>query len=106
MLLRKHLIGAEVLKTEVVNDDRIIRISLKNQNDFLDNETYELYAEIMGKYSNVFLVKNGLILGSLKQSPQDIDGKRITLVGSKYSYPEKPNKISVLDNPDELITLT
>ena len=97
MLLRKHLIGAEVLKTEVVNDDRIIRISLKNQNDFLDNETYELYAEIMGKYSNVFLVKNGLILGSLKQSPQDIDGKRITLVGSKYSYPEKPNKISVLD---------
>lgn len=98
MLLRKHLLGGEILNVEVVNDDRIIKISIKNQNDFLDSETYEIYSEIMGKYSNVFLTKNGTILGSIKQTPQDIDGKRLTLSGSKYIYPEKPNKISALND--------
>ncbi len=98
MLLRKHLSGAEIKSVSVSNDDRIILISLINYNDFKDAVTYSLYAEIMGKHSNLFLVKDGLILGSLKSTPQDLDGKRVTLVGAPYKFPENTGKISIFSD--------
>ncbi len=96
MLLRKHLTGAEVTHVTIANDDRIIKISFSNFNDFKESVTLDLYAEIMGKYSNVFLVKNDRILGSLRTLPQGLDGKRITLVGAPYKFPDKSDKISIL----------
>ena len=96
MLLRKHLTGAEVTGVAIANDDRIIKISFSNFNDFKESVTLDLYAEIMGKYSNLFLVKNDRILGSLRTLPQGLDGKRITLVGAPYKFPDKSDKISIL----------
>ncbi len=102
MLLRKYLSGAEITGVEVFNDDRIIKISLTNKNDLQDSEVYALYAEIMGKYSNLFFTKNGVILGASKQS-QDIDGKRLILTGAKYSPPNKQNKISAFSKDAERV---
>ena len=102
MLLRKYLSGAEITAVEVFNDDRIIKISLTNKNDLQDSEVYALYAEIMGKYSNLFFTKNGVILGASKQS-QDIDGKRLTLTGAKYIPPDKQNKISAFSKDAEKV---
>ncbi len=98
MLLRKHLSGAEIKSVSISNDDRIILISFINYNDFKDAVIYSLYAEIMGKHSNLFLVKDGLILGSLKSAPQDLDGKRVTLTGAQYKFPENTGKISILQD--------
>ncbi len=95
MLLRKHLLGAEISGVTVANDDRIIKISFLNLNDFKESVTLDLYAEIMGKYSNLFFVKDDKILGSLRTLPQGLDGKRITLVGAPYKFPEKSDKISI-----------
>lgn len=97
MLLRKYLTGAEITSVDVFNDDRIVKISLTNKNDLQDRESYSLYAEIMGKYSNLFFTKNGVILGAIKQS-QGIDFKRITLTGAKYQPPEKQDKISAFSS--------
>ncbi len=94
MLLRKRLTGGKISSVSVFNDDRIVKISIINKNDFLEEIVYDLYAEIMGKYSNVFLTSNGVILGSVKQTPQNLDFKRVTLVGAKYVPYEKPNKLS------------
>ncbi len=105
MLLRKYLTGAEITKVEIASDDRIIAISFKNYNDFKDAVTYVLYAEIMGKYSNLFLVFNGVILGSLKSSPQDLDGKRIILVGAPYKFPDNIGKISIFSSNAKAIFL-
>lgn len=96
MLLRKYLTGAEITSVGVFNDDRVIKISMVNKNDLQDFVEYALYAEIMGKYSNLFFTKNDVILGALKQSTEGLDGKRITLVGAKYTPPPKPEKISSL----------
>lgn len=98
MLLRKHLTGAEVTCAEIANDDRIVKISFSNVNDFYESVSLELYAEIMGKYSNLFLVKDGRILGSLRSLPQGLDGKRITLVGAPYKFPDKSDKISIFSD--------
>ena len=93
MLLRKHLSGGEIVGVETVFDDRIIKISISKLNDFYEAENLELYAEIVGKHSNVFLTRNGVILGSLKSAPQELDGGRITLVGAKYCPPAKQDKV-------------
>ncbi len=94
MLLRKYLTGAEIRSVEIFNNDRVIKISVINKNDLFDSEEYSLYAEIMGKYSNLFFTKNEVILGAIKQSAENLDGKRITLVGTKYTPPAKQDKIS------------
>ena len=59
-----------------------------------------LIDEIMGKYSNVFLVIENKIIGSLKNIPVSLDGKRISLYGANYTLPEKQDKLSpyVLSN--------
>ncbi len=106
MLLRKHLTGAEIEKVEIASDDRIIAINFINYNDFKDAVTYTLYAEIMGKYSNLFLVSSGVILGSLKSSPQDLDSKRVTLVGATYKFPDNNGKISILDSDAKAVFLS
>lgn len=98
MLLRKHLSGAEIRSVSISNDDRIIAISLINYNDFNDAVIYTLFAEIMGKHSNLFLVKEGIILGCLKSTPQDLSGKRLTLVGAPYKFPNNIGKISILSD--------
>ena len=98
MLLRKHLTGAEITSLDICNDDRIVKISIVNKNELQDKESYALYAEIMGKYSNLFLTKNGVILGAIKQNLDGLDGKRITLTGAKYLPPIKQDKISAFSS--------
>ncbi len=97
MLLRKHLQGAEITKIETPISDRIVAIHFKNKNELKDENAFILYAEIMGKYSNVFLVKDGIILGALKQTPQNLTSERITFTGAKYSYPSTQNKLDFMD---------
>lgn len=97
MLLRKHLTGAKITATEIVGNDRIIKIVCDNENDLKEKVTKSVYLEIMNKYSNVFLVSDGIILGSLRQAPQNLDGKRIILAGAKYVLPEKQVKANPYD---------
>ena len=96
MLLRKHIVGAEILSIKQVEFERIIEIELHCTGDFSHcNRT--LICELMGKYSNVVLVENGVILGALKTSSLDDNLRRILFSGAKYEYPAPQDKISVFD---------
>ncbi len=97
MLLRKHLTYAVVTSVSVLNDDRIVSLNFKNASEFNANENFSLICEVMGKYSNVFLVQNGTVLGSLKPAPQTLENKRVLLTKSKYDYPEKQPKLNAYD---------
>ena len=49
------------------------------------------------------MVKNGVILGILKGQSQTLESKRILLIGTKYSPPEKQGKFNVYTaNLDEI----
>ncbi len=100
MLLRKHLLSSKITNVSLVNEDRIIKIDFSTENDFSLIDNVSLYLEIMGKYSNVFLVIENKIIGSLKNIPVSLDGKRISLYGANYTLPEKQDKLSpyVLNN--------
>ncbi|MBO5712624.1 MAG: NFACT family protein [Clostridia bacterium] len=102
MLLRKHLLGARISGVNLYNNDRIIALTFENQNELFETVSYVLYAEIMNKYSNVFLTANGVILGLMRNAPQNLDSTRITLTGAKYLPPLLQNKFNAYDN-DSLI---
>ena len=96
MLLRKHIVGAQVLSVKQHEFERIIEIELHCTSDFSDcNRT--LICELMGKYSNIVLVENGVILGALKTSSLDDNLRRILFSGARYEYPAPQEKISVFD---------
>lgn len=92
MLLRKYLQGGEITGVKTLNDDRIIDISFTNKNDFFETENLDLIIELMGKYSNVFLVKDGILAGALKNAPRELSAKRLIASGLKYSFIEKEFK--------------
>lgn len=96
MLLRKHLSGAEILGVSTPGFERIVVIRLKCFSDFSECER-ELHVEIMGKYSNVILTENGIVLGAMKTTTLDENCKRAILPGAKYTLPAPQDKINPAD---------
>ena len=96
MLLRKHLLGAEILEIRQYEFERIVEIDLHCTTDFSQSKR-TLHCELMGKYSNIVLTENGVILGALKTSALAEDSRRILLTGAKYAYPQPQDKISPFD---------
>lgn len=97
MLLRKHLLGAIIESVELVGFERIIKITFTGRNDFKEKVKKELYCEIMGKYSNLILTENGIILGCQKNAPLDVTTTRVTLSGAKYLLPKPQDKLELFD---------
>ena len=100
MLLRKHLVGGTILSVEQLKDERIVRITVRCRNDFLEDEDKVLYAEIMGKYSNIILTANGFILGAIHQAGIEEARDRPVFAGIKYTLPKTQDKVSY-DELDE-----
>lgn len=96
MLLRKHLQNAEILGISTVGFERIVAVRLSCFSDFSSCERI-LYAEIMGKYSNLILTENGYILGALKTTALDGNAKRMIFSGVKYVFPERQDKTDPSD---------
>ena len=96
MLLRKHLQSAEILSVEQVGFERILAFRFRCVSDFSTAERV-LYAEIMGKYSNLLLTENGVILGALKTTSADEATKRMILAGAKYVLPAPQDKVNPSD---------
>lgn len=101
MLLRKHLLGGEILSVEQVNFERIIAIKIKCVSDFTSAERV-LYAEVMGKYSNLILTENGVILGALKTAALEDNCSRLTLAGAKYTLPKAQDKLNPMEGAEKI----
>ena len=93
MLLRKYLLGGTITSVKVNDVDRIVSIDFSCENDFKEFKNYTLNVEIMGKYSNVFLTSDGILLGALKNSSQNYEKGRILLSGAKYLFPLAQDKV-------------
>lgn len=96
MLLRKHLQGAQIEGVSTVGFERILAFRLHCVSDFSECERI-LYAEVMGKYSNLLLVENGIILGALKTTSADENCRRLILPGAKYVLPAPQEKVDPSD---------
>lgn len=96
MLLRKHLLGAKILSVKQCGFERILELRFHCVSDFSNCER-SLYCELMGKYSNLVLVENGVILGALKTTSLEENVQRILFSGAKYAFPKPQEKASPFD---------
>lgn len=100
MLLRKHLQNAQITRIGQKDNERIVFIDFNCTSEF-ELEKMTLYAELMGKYSNAVLVKDGVIVAALKTSAIGESTKRVLFTGVKYTLPEPQDKLAP-DNYDQI----
>ena len=103
MLLRKHLIGARIVKIEQPGFDRIAVFTLSCYDDMGFSVQRKLVCEIMGKYANlVFVDESDKIISALKFIDFSQSTVRQIIPGLKYELPVAQNKISPLDFDEEI----
>lgn len=104
MLMRKHLLGARLLKIRQIGLERILYFDFEKRNEIGDTVAYTLIIELMGRYSNLILTSNNKIIDCLRRS-EDITGSRILLPGVIYQPPNKREKINfITESINEIYT--
>lgn len=95
MLLRKYLVGAKLLKIHQVSIDRILIFDFESTDELGFNSIYSLICEIMGRHSNITLVRkrDNKIMDSIKHITPDINSYRVLLPGLEYVYPPSSLKL-------------
>jgi len=103
MHLRKHLTSAIIEKIEQVPFERVLVFSLSVK-DLFKEEKFTLYAEIMGRYSNIILVNGeGKISECLLHSDADLTAKRLLLPGVAYALPPSQENKTTISNRAEFV---
>jgi len=98
MLLRKHLTGAKLLAITQEGFERAVRFDLLARDEMGYDCTRYIYAEIMGKYSNlIFTDENKKVVSALKIVDFTTSSLRQILPGMKYELPPKQDKINPLE---------
>ncbi len=97
MQLRKHLQSATIEKLSLEGFDRIIRIDFIKSGEFSDGDKVSLYVELMGRYSNIILTENGMVLGGNRGINMFDDGVRPLMVSKPYEFPPINGKLPPFD---------
>lgn len=85
MLLRKYISGGRIECAEQLGFERVAAIVISAKDELGVISEYRLICEIMGKYSNIILVRDGMILDSIHRVPPDMSSVRQVLPGMKYT---------------------
>lgn len=98
MLLRKHLASGRIVAIEQMRFERIVKISVESYDELGDCTVKHLYAEIMGRYSNVILTaSDGRIIDSIKHVDESVSSVREIMPGYIYVSPPSQDKTSLTD---------
>ena len=106
--LSRHLEGAKLVGAEQVDFDRLLLLRFVAITPLGERKRFALWAEIMGKHSNLVLVdeESQLIVDALKRLPSSVNRYREVLPNRPYLRPpmgERRNPLAV--TPDELSQL-
>lgn len=104
MLLRKHLSGGKLTAIRQDGLERIVSLDFECTNEIGDIVTNTLIAEIMGRHSNIILVRDGRVIDSIKRITDDISSVRRVLPGIQYEAPPRQDRLCLLDcTPEQVI---
>ena len=93
MLLRKHLSGAKLSDIRQMGFERVVRLEFETRDEMGFACRRYLYAEIMGKYSNlVFADEKGKMLAVLRPVDFSTSSVRQLLPGMTYELPPAQDK--------------
>ena len=94
MFLRKQLEGAIITSVDQIQQDRIIRFTLRHTNEIGDQTIKHLIIEVMGKHSNLILCdQSGKILDCIKHLSPFMNRHRALQPGSSYILPPSQYKL-------------
>ncbi|GAA0075935.1 NFACT RNA binding domain-containing protein [Clostridium sp. CTA-5] len=96
MVLRKYILGGRITKLTQKNNDRILIIDIENRDELGFDSVYSLIIELMGRHSNITLVRNrdNKVMESIKHITPDINTFRVLYPGVNYVYPPASNKLN------------
>ena len=96
MVLRKYLIGGKIIDLVQHEGDRIVQFIIEATDELGFNSVYNLIVEIMGRHSNITLVRerDNKIMESIKHIYPNVNSYRVLYPGTSYIYPPKSDKIN------------
>lgn len=96
MVLRKYLIGGRITNIEQLNGDRILKFHIESTDDMGFDSIYYLIIEIMGRHSNITLVRerDNKIMECIKHITPNINSYRVLYPGATYVYPPTSKKLN------------
>lgn len=103
MLLRKHLSGGKLMAIRQDGLERVISLDFECTNEIGDIVTNTLIAEIMGRHSNIILVRDGRVIDSVKRITDDISSVRRVLPGIQYEAPPRQARLCLLECAPEQV---
>ena len=103
MLLRKHLSGGKLMAIRQDGLERVISLDFECTNEIGDIVTNTLIAEIMGRHSNIILVRDGRVIDSVKRITDDISSVRRVLPGIQYEAPPRQDRLCLLECAPEQV---
>ena len=93
MLLRKHLLGARLLKIEQLFGDRLLALRFLASDELGDMKEKTLWFEAMGKHSNLTLEEDGRILDAMRHVSHEKSRVRQMLPGLPFVMPPRQDKL-------------
>lgn len=96
MVLRKYLIGGKILDIIQHEGDRIVKFFIEASDELGFNSIYILIVEIMGRHSNITLVRerDNKIMECIKHISPSMNSYRVLYPGISYKYPPQSTKIN------------
>lgn len=97
MLMRKHLGNGRLTDIRQDGLERILYFDFECTNEIGDVVTNTLIAEIMGRHSNIILVRDGRVIDSVKRITDDISSVRRILPNIEYETPPRSDRLDLLE---------
>ena len=96
MVLRKYLLGGKITDVVQHNSDRIVIMKIEASDELGFNSSYSLITEIMGRHSNITLVRDrdNKVMESIKHITPNINSYRILYPGVSYVLPPASTKLN------------
>lgn len=96
MVLRKYLIGGKIIDIIQHESDRIVKFLIEATDELGFNSIYTLIVEIMGRHSNITLVRerDNKIMECIKHISPSMNSYRVLYPGITYKYPPQSTKIN------------
>ncbi len=104
MLLRKHLGGGRLINIRQDGLERILYFDFECTNEIGDIVVNTVCAEIMGRHSNIIIVRDGRVVDSIKRVTDEVSSVRRVLPNIVYETPPRAERLNILENgTDEII---
>ena len=103
MLLRKYLIGGRISKISMLGLERLVQIEIETINEFNEIEIKTLIVELMGRHSNIILIKNdNTIIDAMRHISMGDNSYRDIMPSRNYTLPTNDKtEITTIKNFEE-----